>query len=41
MKKKLAIIGTITLLGVGAVALSNQEWRANTIFATERDKQLA
>ena len=41
MKKKLAIIGTITLLGVGAVALSNQEWRANTIFATARDKQLA
>ena len=41
MKKKLAIIGTIALLGVGAVALSNQEWRANTIFATARDKQLA
>ena len=41
MKKKLAIIGTVTLLGVGAVALSNQEWRANTIFATARDKQLA
>ena len=40
MKKKLAIIGTVTLLGVGAVALSNQEWRANTIFATARDKQL-
>ena len=41
MKKKLAIIGTVTLLGVGAVALSNQDWRANTIFATARDKQLA
>ena len=41
MKKKLAIIGTVTLLGVGAVALSNQEWRANTIFATARDKQLS
>ena len=41
MKKKLAIIGTVTLLGVGAVALSNQEWRANTIFATAKDKQLA
>ena len=40
MKKKLAIIGTVALLGVGAVALSNQEWRANTIFATARDKQL-
>ena len=41
MKKKLAIIGTVALLGVGAVALSNQEWCANTIFATARDKQLA
>ena len=41
MKKKLAIIGTVTLLGVGAAVLSNQEWRANTIFATARDKQLA
>ena len=41
MKKKLAIMGTVALLGVGAVALSNQEWRANTIFATARDKQLA
>ena len=41
MKKKLAIIGTVALLGVGAVTLSNQEWRANTIFATARDKQLA
>ncbi len=41
MKKKLAIIGTVALLGVGAVALSNQEWSANTIFATARDKQLA
>ena len=41
MKKKLAIIGTVALLGVGAVALSNQEWRTNTIFATAKDKQLA
>ena len=41
MKKKLAIIGTVTLLGVGAVVLSNQEWRTNTIFATAKDKQLA
>ena len=40
MKKKLAIIGTVALLGVGAVALSNQEWLANTIFATAKDKQL-
>ena len=41
MKKKLAIIGTVALLGVGAVVLNNQEWRANTIFATAKDKQLA
>ena len=41
MKKKLAIIGTVALLGVGATVLSNQEWRANTIFATAKDKQLA
>ena len=41
MKKKLAIIGTVTLLGVGAAVLNNPEWRANTIFATARDKQLA
>ena len=40
MKKKLAIIGSVALLGVGAVALNNQEWRSNTIFATARDKQL-
>ena len=41
MKKKLAILGTVTLLGVGAAVLSNQEWRANTIFATAKEKQLA
>ena len=41
MKKKLVIIGTVALLGVGAAVLSNQEWRANTIFATAKDKQLA
>ena len=41
MKKKLAIIGTVALLGVGAVVLNNPEWRANTIFATAKDKQLA
>ena len=41
MKKKLAIIGTVALLGIVAVALSNQEWRENTIFATAKDKQLA
>ena len=44
MKKKLAIIGTIALLGVGGVtvfSLNNPDWRANTIFATAKDKQLA
>ena len=44
MKKKLAIIGTIALLGVGGVTvfgLNNPDWRANSIFATARDKQLA
>ena len=44
MKKKLAIIGTIALLGVGGFtmfSLNNPDWRANSIFATARDKQLA
>lgn len=44
MKKKLAIIGTIVLLGVGGFTvfnLNNPDWRANTIFATAKDKQLA
>ena len=44
MKKKLAIIGTITLIGVGGFTmfnLNNPDWRANTIFATAKDKQLA
>ena len=44
MKKKLAIIGTITLLGVGGFTmfnLNNPDWRANSIFATAKDKQLA
>ena len=44
MKKKLAIIGIIALLGVGGVtvfSLNNPDWRANTIFATAKDKQLA
>ena len=41
MKKKLAIIGTVALLGVGATVLSNQDGRSKTIFATARDKQLA
>ena len=44
MKKKLAIIGTITLLGVGGFTvfnLNNPDWRTNTIVATARDKQLA
>ena len=44
MKKKLAIIGTIALLGVGGVtvfSLNNPSWRENTIFATAIDKQAA
>ena len=44
MKKKLAIIGTIALLGVGGFtvfSLNNPDWRANSIFATTKDKQLA
>lgn len=44
MKKKLAIIGTIALLGVGGFtvfSLNNPDWRANSIFATAKDKQLA
>ena len=44
MKKKLAIIGTIALLGVGGVtvfSLNNPSLRENTIFATARDKQTA
>ena len=44
MKKKLAIIGIIALLGVGGFTmfnLNNPDWRTNTIFATTRDKQLA
>ena len=44
MKKKLAIIGTIALLGVGGFTvfnLNNPDWRANTILATAKDKQLA
>lgn len=44
MKKKLVIIGTIALLGVGGFTvfnLNNPDWRANSIFVTARDKQLA
>lgn len=44
MKKKLAIIGTIALLGLGGFTmfnLNNPDWRANSIFATAKDKQLA
>lgn len=44
MKKKLAIIGTIALLGVGGFtmfSLNNPDWRENSIFATAKDKQLA
>ena len=44
MKKKLAIIGTIALLGVGGFTmfnLNNPDWRANSLFATAKDQQLA
>ena len=44
MKQKLAIIGTVALLGIGGVtvfSLNNPDWRANSIFATAKDKQLA
>ncbi len=36
MKKKPVNHRTVALLGVGAVALSSPEWRANTIFATAK-----
>ena len=45
MKKKSVIIGsTILVLALGGAAalnVSNPDWKANTIFATTRDKQLA
>ena len=45
MKKKFVIIGSTLLVlalgGVTALNVVNPSWRANTIFATARDKQLA
>ena len=45
MKKKAAIISSTLLVlalgGVTALNVTNPDWRANTIFATARDKQLA
>ena len=45
MKRKFVIIGsTLLVLALGGVTVlnvTNPDWRANTIFATTRDKQLA
>ena len=45
MKKKTVIIGSTLLVlalgGVAALNVSNPDWKANTIFASTRDKQLA
>ena len=45
MKKKAVIIGSTLLVlalgGVTALNVTNPDWKANTIFATARDKQLA
>ena len=45
MKKKAAIIGSTLLVlalgGVTALNVTNPDWKANTIFASARDKQLA
>ena len=45
MKKKTVIIGSTLLVlalgGVAALNVSNPDWKANTIFATTRGKQLA
>ena len=45
MKKKAVIIGSTLLVlalgGVSALNVSNPDWKANTIFASTRDKQLA
>lgn len=45
MKKKVVLIGSALLVlaigGVAALNVSNPDWKANTIFATTRDKQLA
>ena len=45
MKKKVVIIGSTLLVlalgGVTALNVTNPDWKANTIFASTRDKQLA
>ena len=45
MKKKFVLIGSALLVlalgGVTALNVSNPDWKANTIFASARDKQLA
>ena len=45
MKRKFVLIGSTLLVlalgGVTALNVVNPSWRANTIFATARDKQLA
>ena len=45
MKKKVVLIGSALLVlaigGVAALNVSNPDWKANTIFASTRDKQLA
>ena len=45
MKKKAVIIGSTLLVlalgGVTALNVTNPDWRANTIFASTKDKQLA
>ena len=45
MKRKFVIIGSTLLFlalgGVTALNVTNPDWKANTIFASARDKQLA
>ena len=45
MKKKVVIIGSTLLVlalgGVTALNVTNPDWKANTIFASAKDKQLA
>ena len=45
MKKKVVIIGsTLLVLALGGVTVlnvTNPDWRANTIFASTKDKHLA
>ena len=45
MKKKVVIIGStllvLTLVGVTALNVTNPDWKANTIFASTKDKHLA